>query len=47
MAEAGNTRESGRGWKVSWVMWLEEHPKTAAAGLAMGGAALAAWARRR
>lgn len=40
-------RQAGSGWKVSWVMWLEEHPKTtAAAGLALAGAALTAVARR-
>jgi MYXO-CTERM domain-containing protein len=45
--EPGETRPNGNGWKASWVMWLEEHPKTtAAAGAALLGAA-AAWRRRR
>lgn len=40
-------RQAGTGWKVSWVMWLEDHPKaTAAAGLALAGAAATAIARR-
>ena len=39
----GASRRSGRGWKVSWVMWVEDHKLATAA----GAAAAAAWALRR
>lgn len=45
--EPGRAREEGNGWKSSWVMWLEEHPKTtAAAGIALAGLAALRFARR-
>lgn len=42
---AGASRATGKGWKVSWVMWLEEHKAATAAGTAI--AAAAGWALRR
>jgi NAD(P)-dependent dehydrogenase (short-subunit alcohol dehydrogenase family) len=45
LPEAGATRVTGEGWKASWVMWLEEHPKAAVAGAVAAGAAIAAWRR--
>lgn len=45
--EPGATRVQGNAWKGSWVMWLEEHPKTtAAAGIALAGLAALRLARR-
>jgi NAD(P)-dependent dehydrogenase (short-subunit alcohol dehydrogenase family) len=49
MPGAGNVRRTGSGWKVSWVMWLENHPTAAAAitGAAVATAAAYAANRRR
>jgi NAD(P)-dependent dehydrogenase (short-subunit alcohol dehydrogenase family) len=45
-AGPGRVRSRGNGWRTSWVMWLEEHPRaTAAAGLALTGAAIATASR--
>jgi short-subunit dehydrogenase len=43
--EPGAVRAEGKAWKTSWVMWLEEHPKTTAAGAVAAAAAIAAWRR--
>jgi NAD(P)-dependent dehydrogenase (short-subunit alcohol dehydrogenase family) len=39
--EPGAVRVDGHAWKASWVMWLEEHPKTTIAGAAAAAAAVA------
>lgn len=47
VAEAGCARDTGKAWKVSWVQWLQDHPKTAvAAGVAAAAAAVAVRGRR-
>ena len=28
LREPGQVRQAGDGWRASWVMWLEEHPRT-------------------
>lgn len=47
LEEEGAIREQGNAWKVSWVMWLEEHPKTATLAGAALLAAAAGWQRAR
>ncbi len=46
--EPGAVRQQGNAWKASWVMWLEEHPKTATlAGSALLAATAVGWQRAR
>ncbi len=45
--EPGRARETGDGWRASWVMWLEEHPGVAMTAAATLAAAATAVARSR
>lgn len=44
--EEGAERDTGKGWKVSWVQWLQDHPKAAAAAGVAAAAAVVAVRRR-
>lgn len=35
LSDAGRVRGKGRGWKVSWVSWMREHPRSTMAGAAL------------
>lgn len=47
LPEAGKVRGKGRGWKVSWVSWMREHPRATMAGAAIATLSLLGTRGRR